>query len=188
MLETKLTDELSWFGFMIREAKVEDAGKIAEIHVASWRSTYAGIVPQTYLDSLDVSKRSVMWTKILSKTDPKEKILVVLKDDLIVGFASIGPNRDKKLSFDGELYAIYLLESHQKLGLGKQLFNRSVQELLQRGFKSMFVWVLQDNPTCTFYKKMGGRLIDKKSEEIGGKTLYEVAYSWNNISDRISSF
>jgi hypothetical protein len=40
----------------IRLATVEDARGIAEAHVASWRATYPGIVPQHYIDSLKVEE------------------------------------------------------------------------------------------------------------------------------------
>lgn len=37
---------------MIREAIESDVEAIAHVHVASWRETYPGIMPQPILDSL----------------------------------------------------------------------------------------------------------------------------------------
>lgn len=37
---------------LTRKAALEDAPGIANVHVDSWRSTYKGIVPDTYLASL----------------------------------------------------------------------------------------------------------------------------------------
>lgn len=36
----------------IRKAAVEDAAAIAKVHVDSWRTTYKGIMPSDYLNSL----------------------------------------------------------------------------------------------------------------------------------------
>ena len=36
-------DEMSWRGNNVRLARVDDARAIAEVHVASWRTTYKGI-------------------------------------------------------------------------------------------------------------------------------------------------
>jgi hypothetical protein len=41
----------------IRRASQSDARAIAEVHVASWRETYRGIVPDAFLDALSVAER-----------------------------------------------------------------------------------------------------------------------------------
>ena len=38
-------------GVIIRPDDVSDAVAIARVHVDSWRTTYAGIVPDDYLDA-----------------------------------------------------------------------------------------------------------------------------------------
>jgi hypothetical protein len=42
----------------IREAQIDDAVALAGIHVDSWRTTYAGIVPDDYLASLSYGSMS----------------------------------------------------------------------------------------------------------------------------------
>ena len=44
--------------FLIREAAVNDATAIAQVQVESWRTTYAGIVPDAFLASLSVETRA----------------------------------------------------------------------------------------------------------------------------------
>ena len=36
----------------IRPAEIDDAAAIARVHVDTWRSTYAGIIPQHYLGDI----------------------------------------------------------------------------------------------------------------------------------------
>ena len=43
---------------VIREATPEDARAIATVHVASWRTTYRGLLRDAYLDSLDLEALS----------------------------------------------------------------------------------------------------------------------------------
>ena len=45
----------------IRPAVLQDAPSIAHVHVASWRATYPGIVPQSFLDSLDELQFTERW-------------------------------------------------------------------------------------------------------------------------------
>lgn len=47
-----------------REANIGDAPGIAKVHVDSWRSTYKGIIPQSFLDGLSYEQRTKLWEKI----------------------------------------------------------------------------------------------------------------------------
>jgi hypothetical protein len=40
----------------VREARLEDARAIAEVHLASWKTTYRGIIAQEYIDGLRVEE------------------------------------------------------------------------------------------------------------------------------------
>jgi hypothetical protein len=42
---------------VIRKADIKDIPGIAKVHVDSWRTTYKGIVPETFLDSLSYESR-----------------------------------------------------------------------------------------------------------------------------------
>lgn len=50
----------------IRNAIIEDAKDIATIHVKSWQVVYKGLIPQSYLNNLSISKREKSWQKILT--------------------------------------------------------------------------------------------------------------------------
>src|SRR5688572_11272938 len=79
---------------VIREAALADAAGIAVVHIDSWRTTYRGIVPQAYLDSLDYDERTVRWNQILSESAATHAVYVAEDRQVgIVGFASGGPER-----------------------------------------------------------------------------------------------
>ncbi|MCY9076700.1 GNAT family N-acetyltransferase, partial [Bacillus inaquosorum] len=46
---------------ILREAKVEDIKDIAKVHVDSWGTTYRGIVPADYLNSLNYKEFEDKW-------------------------------------------------------------------------------------------------------------------------------
>ena len=48
---------------LIRKAELEDAKGIAKVHVDSWRTTYKGIVPDTFLENLSYENREQIWKK-----------------------------------------------------------------------------------------------------------------------------
>jgi GNAT superfamily N-acetyltransferase len=166
----------------IRKARAADADGIARVHVDSWRTTYAHLLPADYLAQLSVVERADHWQRVLS--DPQASRIVFVADDPatgVVGFASGGPDRTGDLGFSGELYCIYLLERAQHAGLGRRLVSAVAGRLLNLGHTSMLVWVLADNPSRRFYEALGATFVTEKMIELGGKSLVEVAYGWTDL-------
>ena len=166
----------------IRPARVSDVDGIARVHVESWRSTYRDIISADYLASLSIDYHAERWLEILRKKNSKNCAFVAEdKSEQIIGFASGGPQRDATIEYEAELYAIYLLESAQRLRLGSDLAQAVAGHFVTDGFKNMLVWVLENNPSRQFYEFIGGQYITKKAITIGDQELIEVAYGWRNL-------
>ena len=155
----------------IRAAIPADIAGLARVHVQSWRETYAGIVPQAVLDNLSLESYEAQWRRTL---EAGNTVFVAEVADDIVGFVSCGGTRDE--GFDGEVYALYLLESQHGRGIGKALFQAALEALRFQGKRRVIVWVLALNPTRTFYRYMGGLQTLDKTVEIGGVTLLEYGF------------
>lgn len=167
---------------IIREATVNDAGGIARVHVDTWRTTYRGIVPDDYLGGLSYAQRQATWERGLGQQE-RGQCVYVAEDGSgqILGFANGGPERSGDPVYDGELYAIYILQPWQGHGIGRQLAMRVVQWLIDHGYVSMLVWVLARNPSRRFYEVLGGEYVRTQTIEIGGVQLDEVAYGWRDL-------
>jgi GNAT superfamily N-acetyltransferase len=175
-------NEMSRRGNNVRSARVDDARAIADVHVASWRTTYKGIFPDTLLDGLSVDKREQSWRETLAASEPSSVTLVACDvDGSIVGFISGGVERTGRLGYEGEVYAIYLLQSAQRQGLGTLLVRHFVGELRARGVGSMAVWVLAANPFRQFYAALGEQLVAEQQIERGGQSFTESAYGWQDL-------
>ena len=171
-------------GVRIRTATPSDAAAIGKVHVDTWRTTYGDIVPAAYLAGLSYSRRESVWTEIIA-TAPKTASAVVAEtaDGEVIGFANGGPERTGDGTYQGELYSIYLLESHQRRGVGRRLVSAVAQRLVDAGFSSMLVWVLEGNvPARRFYESLGGERVGSQVITIGGKDVVEVSYSWEDIA------
>lgn len=165
----------------VRLAVPKDAEGIAKVHVDVWRSTYRGIMPDKVLDELSYEQRAKVRREALEKGDSRYCCLVAEDEKKnIIGFSVGGPRREGNANYDGELYAIYLFKEHHGKGIGKKLFLKTAQWLLQRGHSSMLIWVLKDNPTRKFYEAMGGIPLESKVIEIGAP-LDEISYGWNDL-------
>lgn len=176
----------------IRRAVTDDAAALAKVHVCTWKATYRGIVPDTYLDALDHGRSETRWRGSLEKAAgeklsgderPSSVRTVVAEEEGqgVVGFASFGPNRDQDPNFDSELYAIYVLPSSQGKGAGTMLVREAARILADSGFRSMIVWVLSANPSRSFYERLGGEEVGQRMIEIGGIKLSETAYGWKDL-------
>jgi GNAT superfamily N-acetyltransferase len=111
---------------VIRIATVADAETIAAIHVAAWKETYTGLVPDSLIAAQSVGDRTERWRHILvsGAWDETTTFLVRTSTGQAVGFGSCGRQRTidlHALGFDGEIYAIYLLQSAQGQGVGRRL-------------------------------------------------------------------
>ncbi len=163
----------------IRSATPQDAAKIAHVHIDSWRTTYAGIVPDARLAALNKAERELQWQEWLTRDIP---VYVAELDGEVVGFISGGPIRELIEAYDAELYAVYLLQPAQGQGIGKALLQELAASLLARGFRSMILWVLEQNPAKHFYLHAGAELLISKDIEIGGAILPESAYGWPDLN------
>ncbi|HSL09750.1 MAG TPA: GNAT family N-acetyltransferase [Actinomycetota bacterium] len=142
-------------GVMFRAATVDDARAIAEVHVASWRWAYDGLLPQTVLDGLSVDERARGWTPIVA-ADPRS-VVVALDGDRVIGFASVGPTRDDDPPpGTGEVFALYLVPEVAGTGVGEALLRRAEARLRETGFVRATLWVLETNERARrFYERCG---------------------------------
>jgi GNAT superfamily N-acetyltransferase len=141
--------------FTIRDAGPEDARAIAEVHVASWRDAYRGLLPDAFLDRLSVDDRERSW--LATFAEPAFGVLVAEDAERVVGFASFGPSRDEGATAGtGEIPAIYVDPEVLGTGVGRQLFEAAVGKLREGGFARATLWVLEANGRARrFYEKAG---------------------------------
>lgn len=163
----------------IRDATRDDAGAIAHVHVESWRTTYAGILPDLVLLQLSEKKGTHSWQRIL--ITPGIFLVAEVQDHGVVGFVNAGPNRVRGTPFGGEIYALYLLSDHQGLGIGRALLAAAFRRLNRSGHRGAMLWVLARNPTRFFYEAMGGQKIAEREELVGGERQVEFAYGWDDL-------
>lgn len=170
---------------IIRPANVSDAQEIARIHVAAWQLAYRDLVPQAYLDALDMSERTEVWRSILAGELtvpglPRPADFVAELDGRIAGFANVGLFRDEPTDESaGELWAMYVDPACWGDGVGDALMASAVAEFNRLGTVKSFLWVLEGNRRARrFYERHGWSSDGPfKTFEAGGVEVPEVRYS-----------
>lgn len=171
----------------IRTATVADAVPLAELHIACWRETYPGLMPEAVLNRLSLPDRTQRWQAILGHPDVYNGAVVLLIEceRRLVGFGSYGDQRASDLlakGFTGEITALYLLRAAQKQGLGRALMATLARGLIARGHRAANLWVLRENVQARgFYERLGGEVVGEKEDERDGAVLIELAYGWRNL-------
>lgn len=165
----------------IRPADVEDADRIAEVHVRSWRGAYRGLIPQEYLDGLDTAERAGLWVRITGRVDrTRSDVLLAEEDGRLLGFAAFGPTRDEgeDPELTGEVAAIYLDPAAWSTGCGRVLMASALDRLAAAGYEQATLWVLDTNARARrFYEAAGFRADGaEKPDDRGTFTLREVRY------------
>ncbi len=174
---------------MLRAAVPADAPALARVHVATWRSTYPGMIPDSYLAAMDVDDYTRRWARALRSPSYATTVHVVEADSQIVGFASCGRQRDGDQPYEGELYAIYMLEEFQGRGYGRALVEASAAALAGQRITSMVVWVLRDNARARrFYERLGGVYLRSRPLDFGlDVSVMEVSYLWTDVRTTLLS-
>lgn len=162
----------------VRTATPVDAPAIAQVHVRSWQSAYAGIVPADFLDALDTDVRTEAWKQWLAD-GPADDVITWVADagaDL-VGFATVGPARDNDARrAEREIYSIYLAPDVWGSGVARELMRTVVDASGTR--TPLSLWVLADNERARRFYRRHGFVPDgaEKKRSLGEADLVEVRY------------
>jgi GNAT superfamily N-acetyltransferase len=172
---------------LVRLATRGDAETIARIHVASWRESYAGLMPTETLANLDVAGRARRWREIFAAARASDAVfLLEYPGEGPAGFASCGAQRIDRLAslgYSGEFEALYILRRSQRRGGGRALMRAMARHLLGQGWNAASVWVFRDNPPARrFYEALGG--VETGIEGTWttlGLTLPDMSYGWREM-------
>lgn len=146
----------------------------------SWRGSFAGVVPQSFLDAMSVERRARAFEEGFAAPSYKMFVAESAGRD-VVGFADLGAPRENVGAYAGELYAVYVLPEFQRRGIGERLFNLVVGSLAAQRRCSMYLYTLEVSPYRSFYEKMGGKIVGRKMVEIGGAPFDELVYGWDGL-------
>ena len=170
----------------MRPAGPADAEAISRVQRDSWRTTYAGILPLDVIASHAGTSGAVSWRRRLENPGPDSATWIAERSGRIVGFASCGRARESVQGLDAEVYALYVLQEHQRRGVGRELVRACARHFARRGLFGFHLWVLKANRARMFYEAIGGEEAGEKTERLGRHQFAEIAYGWHDLTGLIS--
>jgi GNAT superfamily N-acetyltransferase len=175
----------------IRRARASDAIAIGAVHVAAWRSTYPGILPDSFLARLSVPRQAAHYDAAI-RFSTAVFVAAASGTDVpnggsprIVGFTTAGRARGGEIAGrrlgEGEVETLYVLDDWRDRGVGRKLMRAAAAQLAETGCRSCFVWVLRENPSRWFYQRLGGRPVAEAMVQFAGQRVPQTAFVWDPI-------
>lgn len=150
--------------FSVEPMADADARELAALHMQVWRDTYAGMLSQDYLDSMQLEPRIAHWRRRIGVASARENDAGGIVDDVlfrsrlarhlpsrrIVGFCMVGAARDDDAPLQQELGALNVLRDFHGTGVARQLVDATL------GDRPAYLWVVDENLRAqAFYTKIG---------------------------------
>ena len=137
--------------FSIRPPREDDVEILASLHVATWKETYAHLLPADFFSAAVLEQRRRQWTWIVQHGSHERRAAVAETGDAgLVGFALASSAEGDDAPRPTALNMLYVVRSHHGTGIGQALLD----EVL--GTRPGFLWVAQDNARAqAFYRRNG---------------------------------
>ena len=182
----------------VRRARADDAPGIAAVHVAAWRSAYAGILDEAYLANLSEARLAAFYQHAILDRNRGHAVFVATAggtdrpgdkpgpEPIVIGFTSGGRSRRQGLA-SGEVETLYVLDDFRERAVGRRLMRAMAAHLRAIGCNSALVWVLAENPARWFYRRIGGRQAMTDTVMVAGRPVAQTALVWDPIDTLLSA-
>jgi ribosomal protein S18 acetylase RimI-like enzyme len=166
---------------LVRPARLADAQAIARIEVETWRTTYAGMLPDRVLLGMSERRQTSSWASFLRHRPDDVRVAENAKG-AVTGFGNCGAQRNNTVDYAGEIYTLYVTPDAQGEGGGRALLLALFSRLVAMGYGSALVWVVRANPARYFYERLGGAQVMHRPIPLGGQQVEAIAYGWRDLA------
>jgi GNAT superfamily N-acetyltransferase len=145
----------------VRIAWADDAPAIARVQLRSWPELYGGLVPAEAIPSGPEAEEAATatWAESLRKPgDARNRVLVALERNRVVGFAITGPatDPDRDPVADAELRELTVDADERGRGHGSRLLQAAADTMASDRFNHAVTWVVAgDDALLTFLTSAG---------------------------------
>jgi GNAT superfamily N-acetyltransferase len=180
-------------GGFVRQARAADAESLARVQVASWRLSFAGIVPGPLLAELTGEQAQKVWRDrwreaITNPPTSRHRVLAAVDGGPareVAGFASAGPatDADRWPGTDGEVYELRISPERTGQGHGSRLLHAVADTLIEDGFHTVSIWALEADTSLRRFLESSGWAADGARAELDVGTSVPVVRLHTAISE-----
>ena len=157
---------------MIRKVEIADVEVLAKIAKQTFRETFAHDNTEEQLQEYfeEAYNLRVLSTEL---EDPDSETYFIMHEEEIAGFLKVNwgnAQTERKLENAFEIQRLYVLQTYQGFGLGKQLFEFALEHAEKNGFSWAWLGVWEHNTKAqVFYYRYGFEKFSQHRFMVGQK-------------------
>ncbi|MEV6097265.1 N-acetyltransferase [Nocardia sp. NPDC051981] len=162
----------------IRPGTESDAEAVATLHTASWRTAYASIMPETYLNGGLADDHKALWHSRLTGDRSEGDLFIVESGSGVLGFIYLAPRADGRILIDN----LHVSPTFKRAGIGSRLLHHGFEwAAAEYPGRPVYLEVLQANtPAIAFYERHGGHPGEPRTAHFPqGFDLQELEITWS---------
>ncbi|MEJ2089495.1 MAG: GNAT family N-acetyltransferase [Gammaproteobacteria bacterium] len=167
----------------IRPAGIDDCDAVGLVTVTASHSVFIGVVPEEQLDlTWTPAVSAANWRQSFAGCKDRGQIFdLALEDERVVGYVWARPWADTP-GYDSAVPGLYVLPTRQHLGIGRRLLSHAASAMGRTGAQSLEIGCIRENPSCGFYRHLGGREIGQRPASVDGWDTVEILFGWPDIA------
>lgn len=159
-------------------AQLSDIPQITKLYVQNWQSTYRGLLPDHFLDSLTVESAVQKWTDYLRSDG--HTLLTAHDGQLFCGFAACKP--DNELSDCIYLDSLHVAKTARGKGVGTRLIREIGQLAHAKGYRKMSICIVKGNDNArNLYTKLGAVHYKDFTDDFHGTPSNSEKLLWESL-------
>ena len=157
---------------MIRKVEIADVEVLAKIAKQTFRETFAHDNTEEQLQEYfeEAYNLRVLSTEL---ENPESETYFIMHEEEIAGFLKVNwgnAQTERKLENAFEIQRLYVLQTYQGFGLGKQLFEFALEHAEKNGFFRAWLGVWEHNTKAqAFYNRYGFEKFSQHNFMVGQK-------------------
>ncbi len=157
-----------------------DWERVAALHAASWRTAYAGILPDSFLAGPLEAERRAEWHRRLTRPPAGSALILATGEqvaDGLYGFAYLMPGEGGRILLDN----LHVRPGHLGSGIGGVLLREALSWAARaHPGRDVYLEVLRDNTRAiAFYERQGGVRTGEDVARFGaGIEVPQYLYTW----------
>jgi ribosomal protein S18 acetylase RimI-like enzyme len=171
----------------IRPARAAEAEAIADLHTASWRVTYPGILPDDTTTPEFIATRRAWWRQALAREDWTVILVAEAagaaadapqdKDNALLGFVAAWA--DPEGHVDAFIESLHVRPGRTRGGIGRALVGAAAARFAAAGRRSVALWVYDANTRARrFYASIGGTVALTRDRDRAGHPVRDLRITW----------
>lgn len=173
---------------VFRPARPADSERIAELHTASWRDAYRGILPDAYLAGPVSVERAALWRERLTGAGTDRHYVRLAEDGpTLVAFVCV--LLDEEPEWGACIDNLHTAVAFRGRGIGRRLMRMAAKWVLETepGWP-MHLWVFAANYGArSFYDALKGEIVEARSKGGSwGVEILSLRYIWDDLPTLIS--